>query len=115
MPDMNKERFGPGLFVSSDGNVLYAFGGQENSVERLKLSNGEAQWQELDVELPDQIAGKYGFTILPSWKVSAIIPEISDSSVIVFGGHSKEVFVYDISSEGIINLVAENNKEVSLE
>jgi hypothetical protein len=58
--------------------MLYAFGGQENSVERIKLSNADAQWQELDVELPDQIANKYGFAILPTWKVSRIIPEISD-------------------------------------
>ena len=89
MPNMNRERFGPGLFVSSDANVLYAFGGQQDSVERIVLSNSDAQWQELDVVLPDEIASKYGFAILPSWKVSAIIPEISDSSVLIFGGHSQ--------------------------
>ena len=114
MPNMVKERFGPGLFISSDGNVLYAFGGQENSVERLKLNKAEAKWQELEVELPDSIATKYGFAILPAWKVSAIIPEISDQSVLIFGGHSKEVFVYDISSEGIINLISDKHEDVTL-
>jgi hypothetical protein len=44
MPDMNAARFAPGLFVSSDANVLYAFGGQENSVERIVLSKPDAQW-----------------------------------------------------------------------
>lgn len=53
MSNMIKERFGPGVFVSRDGNVLYAFGGQEDSVERIKLDSTEAQWQELDVQLPD--------------------------------------------------------------
>ena len=27
MPNMVRERYGPGMFVSSDANVLYAFGG----------------------------------------------------------------------------------------
>jgi len=53
MSNMIKQRFGPGVFVSRDGNVLYAFGGQEDSVERIKLDSTEAQWQELDVQLPD--------------------------------------------------------------
>ena len=44
MPGMNAARFAPGLFVSSDANVLYAFGGQENSVERIVLSKPDAQW-----------------------------------------------------------------------
>ena len=59
----------------------------------------------MNVQLPDEIANKYGFTILPTWKVSAIIPEISDSSVIVFGGFSEHVYVYDTSAEEIISLV----------
>ena len=68
MSSMNKERFGPGLFDSRDGNVLYAFGGQQDSVERIVLNKRDAQWQELDVTLPDEISGKYGFSIVPSWK-----------------------------------------------
>jgi hypothetical protein len=67
------------------------------------------------VELPDDIAEKYGFSCLPSWKVSAIIPEISDSSVIIFGGHSEKVHVYDISSEGVISLVQTDGTDVMIE
>jgi hypothetical protein len=78
MPNMKKERFGPGVFASSIGNVLYAFGGQENSVERILLDKEGAEWTELEVELPDQIANKYGFSILPAWNFSQVIPEISD-------------------------------------
>jgi len=115
MPNLNAARFAPGLFVSSDANVLYAFGGQENSVERIVLSKPDAQWQLLDVELPDDIANKYGFACLPSWKVSAIIPEISDSSVLVFGGHCEKVHVYDISAEGMNHLVSSDGTDVNIE
>jgi hypothetical protein len=64
----------------------------------------------MNVKLPNEIAGRYGFTILPTWKVSAIIPEISDSSVLVFGGYQQLVYVFDISpdEDGIINLVKDD-------
>jgi hypothetical protein len=44
MPSLNNPRFGPGLFVSPDANVLYAFGGEHYSVERLRLDDAEATW-----------------------------------------------------------------------
>ena len=115
MPNLNKARFAPGLFVSSGANVLYAFGGLKNSVERIILSKADAQWKKLDVELPDEIGiKKYGFACLPSWKVSAVIHEISDC-VYIFGGHSKKVYVYDTFEEKVTHLVSSDGNDVKIE
>ena len=41
MPEMNVARFGPGVFESTGGKAIYAFGGQDGSIERLVLRGDE--------------------------------------------------------------------------
>ena len=43
-----------------------------------------------------------------------IIPEMSDMGVLVFGGNSNEIFVYDTQMGHIINLVNEFSNETVL-
>jgi hypothetical protein len=92
MAPMIQARFGPGLFMFD--NVLYAFGGQHNSIERIQMDATGPQWQQLAVELPEEIETKYGFSILPNSKV--VIPGLSSQCVLIFGGHCTTIYVYDV-------------------
>ena len=47
MPDLVKARESPGIYRSREGFYYYAFGGKEDSAERLKIDGGK-NWELLD-------------------------------------------------------------------
>ena len=55
MPSMIKNRCHPGVFISHDKNYLYAFGGEESTIERLELNHRidsdimNSEWELLKV------------------------------------------------------------------
>lgn len=95
---MNAERLAPGIFVTADDSFLYAFLGQEPTCERLNLQVASAHWEYVDVSFPDSISSKYGFTALPIWKHLNLVPSFTLNTVLFFGGHTKEVFKWDIAT-----------------
>ena len=66
MPDMNFPRCQPGLFVTPNKRYLYAFGGEDNSFERLDLKF-ENEWEKLKIKLPLKVAEEIGFVFYPLW------------------------------------------------
>ena len=81
MPSMTKSRIGHTSF--KHGGYLYAFGGRQDSVERLSLEHKKANWELLDVAWPKTISKKFGFTFIMKNKLSSLSTE---NSVYIFGG-----------------------------
>ena len=67
MPFMKFKREGPGVIMSKDAKYLYAFGGRQNNVERLDLTDYYGEWKELIINLPSNMAQRGGFTMFPMW------------------------------------------------
>ena len=106
MPSMHHERNFPGVFLSKNERYLYAFGGENETIERLDLtikpddytSRFMTYWDIVDVKLPSQLKSKCGFTMMPVWKHfmandQLLINNLDD--VLILGGYQKDIFIYD--------------------
>jgi hypothetical protein len=58
MPNMVHARFAPGIYKSQN-NCLYAFGGQQNSIEKINLLKKKSQWEMVQIEIPIELALGY--------------------------------------------------------
>ena len=95
---MQVARLAPGIFLTQENDFLYAYLGQQRSCERLSLTQDGAQWEYLNVQFPDQIGSKYGFSTLAVWNHPILSSNNTDTTVLIFGGHSQQVFQWDITT-----------------
>jgi len=71
----------------------------------LEILSDEAQWQNLNVKLPPQIARKNHFQIMPVWKYPFKNNQLNLNEILIFGGHQKDIFVMNTDNYKIKELV----------
>ena len=49
---MKEKRDNPGVLLTQDGNILYAFGGNTQSIEKIEINNFKATWQTIYLQIP---------------------------------------------------------------
>ena len=81
MPDMNKTRIGHATFRNS--NYLYAFGGRQDTVERIPLLDKKGKWELIEVAWHQNLSKKYGYTSIIH---SHLFSSSNENSVYIFGG-----------------------------
>ena len=84
MADMNKSRVGHATIIC--GQYINAFGGKNDTVERITIPHNGNPWQMLDISWHDNLKGAFGLT---SVKMK--------SGFMIFGGgeHVKKPFHFD--------------------
>jgi len=86
MPNLQVARIGPGSFITRNKQFLYAYGGRETSIERIDLGDSNF-WHVVQPKVPDQLKLRYGFALIPVWKLQNFnVENIAPDDILMFGG-----------------------------
>ena len=67
MPNLKRQRLGPGSFMTENKTKMYVFGGRSNSIEMIDFRMKCPKFQVLPINLPEEICDEDAFCMIPKW------------------------------------------------